>query len=69
MEGAHFIKSGNLVKLSEQQLVDCDKTSDGCNGGLEIWAFNYAKTAAIELESTYPYKGKDETCKDKSGKG
>ena len=27
MEGAHFIKSGKLLKLSEQQFVDCDKQS------------------------------------------
>ena len=35
MEGAHFIKTGKLVKLAESQLVDCDKSDSGCNGGLE----------------------------------
>merc|ERR1712166_788617 len=35
MEGAHFIHSAKLLKLSESQLVDCDKTSSGCNGGME----------------------------------
>jgi cathepsin L len=33
VEGAHFIATGNLLSLSEQQVVDCDKTSYGCNGG------------------------------------
>lgn len=33
MEGQHFIQSGKLLKLSEQQCVDCDSESFGCNGG------------------------------------
>lgn len=33
VEGAHFQQTGKLLSLSEQQLVDCDKKSDGCNGG------------------------------------
>ena len=33
VEGAHFITTGKLLSLSEQQFVDCDTTSYGCNGG------------------------------------
>ena len=33
MEGQHFVQSGELLKLSEQQCVDCDKDSYGCSGG------------------------------------
>jgi len=62
IEGAHQIKTGNLLKLSEQQFVDCDTKSSGCNGGLEVWAFAYAENNAIELETEYPYKGRDGSC-------
>lgn len=58
MEGAHFLKTGNLLKLSEQQFVDCDPKSDGCDGGLESWAFKYAEKNPQELETDYPYTGK-----------
>jgi KDEL-tailed cysteine endopeptidase len=33
IEGFHFVKNNKLVKLSEQQCVDCDGDSMGCNGG------------------------------------
>jgi len=60
MEGSHFIEKGELVKLSEQQLVDCSKKegNEGCNGGLEVWAFKYAEKTAVELEKDYEYTGK-----------
>jgi hypothetical protein len=69
MEGAHFIKTGTLLKLSEQQLVDCDPQSSGCNGGLEAWAFEYLEKSGQELESDYPYTARNGVCKYTKTKG
>lgn len=69
MEGAHKIRSGTLLSLSEQQFVDCDRRDGGCNGGLQDTAFKYAESSKIELESDYPYKGRDGSCKASSSKG
>lgn len=33
VEGLNAIVTKNLVRLSEQQLVDCDPNDNGCHGG------------------------------------
>jgi cathepsin F len=63
LEGLHAIKTGQMVQYSEQQLVDCDKVDEGCNGGLMENAFNYLKEAGgIELGTDYPYHARGEKC-------
>jgi C1A family cysteine protease len=64
VEGHHAVKTGKLLSLSEQQLVDCSKNgNEGCNGGDMSLAFQYAETTGLELESVYPYEGVDGTCR------
>lgn len=58
MEGAHFIKHKQLLKLSEQQCIDCDQDSYGCNGGYAESCLMYATgNVGLMLETDYPWTG------------
>ncbi|XP_050421120.1 cathepsin L isoform X2 [Adelges cooleyi] len=58
IEGQYALKSGKLLSLSEQELVDCDKMDDGCGGGLMTQAFEAVEElGGLETESDYPYEG------------
>lgn len=64
VEGINAIVTGELISLSEQELVDCDTKKDhGCGGGLMDFAFEYiVRAKGIHAEEDYPYTG---TCKDR----
>lgn len=62
LESEWAIQNGTLYSLAEQELVDCDNHSHGCNGGLQTYAYNYYKKHFATLESNYAYTAKDGRC-------
>ncbi|CAN1226189.1 Senescence-specific cysteine protease SAG12 [Linum grandiflorum] len=69
IEGATKVKTGKLVSLSEQQLVDCAVTNvnSGCQGGLMDEAFKFiiaSSSGGLTTEENYPYEAKDGACNE-----
>lgn len=65
LEGQHFRKTGQLVSLSEQNLVDCTSAygSRGCNGGYIHTSFLYIRdNKGIDSESSYAYLARQTSC-------
>ncbi|KAL6865157.1 hypothetical protein ACP4OV_016308 [Aristida adscensionis] len=63
VEGIHQIKTGELLTLSEQHLVDCSDRDNGCQGGNMVKALKYIiKNDGIATEKDYPYTGRRGWC-------
>ncbi|XP_017333001.1 procathepsin L [Ictalurus punctatus] len=61
IEGQMFKKTGQLVSLSEQNLVDCSWSygTYGCNGAWMANAYDYVINNGLQASATYPYTSVD----------
>jgi len=66
LEGAYFLRTGNLANLSTQQLGDCTNyppDQDLCNGGWPLWSMEYVeRNGGMYTDSEYPYIASKQTC-------
>ncbi|KAF5955757.1 hypothetical protein HYC85_008613 [Camellia sinensis] len=69
IEGINKIVTGSLVSLSEQELVDCDRSyNSGCEGGLMDYAYQFVvQNHGIDTEEDYPYQGAGRSCNKEKG--
>ncbi|OMO92542.1 hypothetical protein COLO4_17499 [Corchorus olitorius] len=64
-EGITQIRTGKLISLSEQQVLDCTTNGNyGCTGGgIKTEAFKYIiQNNGLTTEESYPYTGTQGTC-------
>ncbi|KAK3091873.1 hypothetical protein FSP39_023296 [Pinctada imbricata] len=66
IEGAYFMKTGNLVRLSQQELMDCSwgEGNNACDGGEDFRAYMWMmKSGGITSEEQYgQYLAADSYC-------
>merc|ERR1719209_2354637 len=63
MEGQYHKTTGELVSLSEQNLLDCAQNW-GCNGGgRSDIALSYIASSGVNSEQTYPYEAQQQWCR------
>ncbi|XP_047318999.1 zingipain-2-like [Impatiens glandulifera] len=63
VESINKIVTGQLIDLSEQELIDCDRASLGCLAGYILTAFQFiVRNGGIDTEKDYPYREAKGTC-------
>jgi len=63
IESYYAIAGNTLTSLSMEQIVDCDTSDDGCNGGYPANAYQYVQGAGgLEDFNDYPYDSGGQQC-------
>lgn len=62
VETEYYRKTGKLLSLSEQNIMDCDLMTHGCDGGSPEMVFEYLRDNGVMLEEEYPYTAQKEDC-------
>ncbi|CAH1389724.1 unnamed protein product [Nezara viridula] len=64
IEGQIFKKTGKLIPLSAQHLLDCSSKfgNRGCKGGMPFKAFRYILQHGVQTDESYPYLGEEGKC-------
>lgn len=66
VESQLFIKTGKLIQLSDQEIIDCasDFGTFQCEGGVAFAVFDYIKeNGGISSAADYPYEAKAGECR------
>ncbi|KAL1834105.1 hypothetical protein ACET3Z_003756 [Daucus carota] len=64
VEGLNAISRGQLVSLSEQEILDCDNSNYKCNGGAMEPTYDFIRDNGVSTESDYPYRGQQGYCQN-----
>lgn len=63
VETLHALKDKSRAqRLSEQQVIDCNRKNYGCEGGYPSRGFDYVRENGIVKEVYYPYRAKQQSC-------
>jgi len=67
VESAILMAGQSVKPLSPQEIVDCDSSDSGCNGGDPQEALGWVEQqGGLDTDSCYPYTAEDGTCASSS---
>jgi len=63
VESANLVAGKHVVPGAPQEIVDCDSSDSGCNGGDPQEALGWVQQqGGLDAESCYPYQAQDGSC-------